>query len=92
MEARRVIVRGRVQGVGFRWFVVRNAQALGVGGTVRNRADGTVEVIVTGERPADVDTLIDRIRSGPSAARVEAVDVEPVAGPEQGAEGMRVIG
>lgn len=90
MEARRVIVRGRVQGVGFRWFVVRNAQALGVRGSVRNRPDGTVEAILRGERSEDVEALIDRIREGPSTARVEGIDVEATE-LEEDPEGMRVI-
>ncbi|MGH7563020.1 MAG: acylphosphatase [Gemmatimonadota bacterium] len=77
LEARRVIVRGRVQGVGFRWFVVRNARALGVRGTVRNRPDGTVEAILQAQGVGLVETLIDRIRAGPTGARVERVDVEP---------------
>lgn len=91
MEARRVVVRGRVQGVGFRWFVVRNARALGVGGIVRNRPDGAVEAILRSARPGAVEALIDRMREGPSAARVETVDVEPAGELEQDLEGMRVI-
>ncbi|MGH7550549.1 MAG: acylphosphatase [Gemmatimonadota bacterium] len=91
MEARRVIVRGRVQGVGFRWFVVRNARALGVRGTVRNRPDGTVEVILHAQRADRIDALIDRIREGPTAARVERVDVEPTDELEEDLEEMRVI-
>ena len=47
MDTRRCVVRGRVQGVGFRWFVTRNAEELGVRGTVRNRADGAVEMVLT---------------------------------------------
>jgi acylphosphatase len=74
---RRIVVRGRVQGVAFRWFVLRHARALGVAGTVRNRADGTVEALLQGDEPA-VEALIARIREGPPASRVEAVEVEPV--------------
>lgn len=76
METCRCVVRGRVQGVGFRWFVVRNAGELGVTGTVRNRADGTVEAILQSDSKTPVRTLIDRIREGPPAARVEDVEVE----------------
>ncbi|HGY90929.1 MAG TPA: acylphosphatase [Planctomycetes bacterium] len=71
----RVVATGRVQGVGFRWFVRENAQALGVEGWVRNRADGTVECLLVGE-PEAVDSLLERIREGPPHARVDAVDVE----------------
>lgn len=76
METRRCVVRGRVQGVGFRWFVVRNAEELGVTGTVRNRADGTVEAILQSDSEASLRALIDRIREGPPPARVEDVEVE----------------
>jgi acylphosphatase len=50
IEARRFVVRGRVQGVGFRWFVEREAHILGIAGWVRNNADGSVEVHVQGTR------------------------------------------
>ena len=82
METRRVVVHGRVQGVGFRWFVVRNAEALGVGGTVRNRPDGAVEAILRSADTTDVDSLIQRIRQGPPASRVERVEVDPIEGSE----------
>ena len=82
METTRVVVHGRVQGVGFRWFVVRNAEALGVGGTVRNRPDGAVEVILRSVDAAGVDSLIQRIRQGPPASRVEWVEVDPIEGSE----------
>ena len=49
-EARRFLVRGRVQGVGFRWFVEREAHMLGIAGWVRNNADGSVEVLAMGTR------------------------------------------
>ncbi|MGH7588007.1 MAG: acylphosphatase [Gemmatimonadota bacterium] len=78
MEARRVVVHGRVQGVGFRWFVVRNAETLGVGGTVRNRPDGAVEAILRSAEAADVDSLIQRIRQGPPASRVERIEVDSI--------------
>lgn len=72
--ARDVVVRGRVQGVGFRWFTRQQAQALGVTGIARNLPDGTVEVHAEG--PADaLDTLVARLREGPSSARVDDVAV-----------------
>ena len=49
-QARRFLVRGRVQGVGFRWFVEREAHVLGIAGWVRNNADGSVEVLAIGSR------------------------------------------
>lgn len=91
MEARRVVVHGRVQGVGFRWFVMRNAEALGVGGTVRNRPDGAVEVILSSADAADVESLIRRIRQGPPSSRVDRVEVDPIEGLEGEGGTMRVI-
>jgi acylphosphatase len=67
-------VRGRVQMVGFRAFVLRRASELGVQGTVANRADGSVESVVEGRRDA-VERLIQSLRVGPRAARVDAVEV-----------------
>ena len=78
-EAERVrlhaLIRGRVQGVGFREFTRRRAAALGLSGWVRNLPDGRVEAEVEGERPA-VEELLHALRSGPRLARVEAVDLE----------------
>ena len=82
VQARRFIVRGRVQGVGFRWFVEREAHILQVDGWVRNNADGTVEVLAQGTRE-QLAGLRSRLREGPRAARVDDVEVseaEPVAG------------
>ncbi|MGA8016485.1 MAG: acylphosphatase [Candidatus Dormiibacterota bacterium] len=67
-------VRGRVQMVGFRAFVLRRAAELGLRGTVANRGDGSVECVVEGPKDA-VDTLIQFLRQGPRSARVEAVEV-----------------
>jgi len=75
--ARRIIVHGRVQGVGFRFFVVGVAEDLGVAGWVRNRRDGTVEALLQGEEDA-VERAIAWARRGPPAARVERVDIAEV--------------
>ncbi|MBM3135668.1 MAG: acylphosphatase [Chloroflexi bacterium] len=69
----RAIVHGYVQGVGFRYFVVRQANALGLTGYVRNRWDGSVEVLAEGPRP-DLESLLALLRRGPSEAEVERVD------------------
>jgi len=69
------VVAGRVQGVGFRWFTQRAADALRLSGWVRNRRDGTVEAEVVGERDA-VQACIDRLRQGPPGSTVARVDVE----------------
>ena len=67
------MVRGRVQGVGFRWFVEHEARLLGVAGWVPNNADGAVEVLAQGTRE-QLSALRDRLRQGPRAARVDNVD------------------
>lgn len=68
-------ISGVVQGVGYRYFVRRTAEALGISGYVRNRFDGRVEVVAEGEKSA-VSTLIDDLGAGPRYASVERVDVE----------------
>ena len=72
-----VILEGRVQGVGFRWWTRREATALGLRGTVRNLDDGSVEVHVAG--PADtVAAFLLTLRSGPQGSRVTRVSaLEP---------------
>jgi acylphosphatase len=72
--SRRLVIRGRVQGVGYRDAMIDMANAAGVEGWVRNRRDGTVEALVQGA-PAAVDRLVEWARRGPPAARVSAVDV-----------------
>lgn len=75
-ETRRYLVSGRVQGVGFRWFVEREAATAGVTGWVRNREDGRVEVMATGTREQLLD-LHSKLREGPRAARVDDVAASP---------------
>jgi acylphosphatase len=75
---RRYLVTGRVQGVGFRWYVEREATLLGVGGWVRNCDDGAVEVLARGSR-TQLDALYDKLKEGPRAARIDAVEVEDAA-------------
>ncbi len=71
--ARRFIVRGRVQGVGFRWFVEREAHILGIAGWVRNNSDSTVEVLAIGTRD-QLSGMRSRLHEGPRASRVDRVD------------------
>jgi acylphosphatase len=70
---RHVIVRGRVQGVGYRAFVEHEALRRGIEGWVRNRRDGTVEAVFSGA-PGKVETIIVVCRRGPHSAHVEAID------------------
>ena len=82
---RRLVIKGRVQGVGFRYALADEARALGLRGWVRNRRDGDVEAIVAG--PAqNVEAIIAWAHRGPPAAKVSAVDVEPATGEFTGFE------
>jgi len=73
VSRRRWIARGRVQGVGFRWFVWREAERLGLGGFARNLRDGTVEVVSQGPDEA-LDQLEELLRRGPAGSHVDALD------------------
>ena len=73
MKRIHLIVHGRVQGVGFRFFVTREARSLGLDGTVRNRPDGTVEIEAEG-MPGALAQLVTVVRRGPAGARVEHVE------------------
>ena len=81
--ARRVVISGHVQGVGYRVWMAAQAQVHGVSGWVRNRHDGTVEALVDGD-PASVQELLRACRRGPRGARVDAIEeteAEPPAEP-----------
>jgi acylphosphatase len=75
-----VIVRGRVQGVGYRAFVEREAAARRLAGWVRNRRDGTVEAVLVGT-DASVDSMLVACRQGPRSALVDGLDVANYTGP-----------
>ena len=75
MIARRFVVKGRVQGVGFRWFVSRAARRLGLTGWTRNAPDGSVEVLAQGDAE-EVTALGSELAVGPRSARVTEVDAE----------------
>ena len=79
--ARRAVVTGRVQGVGFRYFAERAARETGVKGWVRNLPDGAVETFAEGEEQA-VSLYLEKLRVGPWCARVAALRDEeaPAAG------------
>ena len=77
MKAYRVIVKGRVQGVGFRAFTRRHAMLLGLRGVVFNQPDGSVNAYIEGD-PFRAQQMLHLLNDGPSLARVEEVDVTPV--------------
>lgn len=70
-----IVVEGLVQGVGFRWFTARRAQALGVRGFVRNLMNGSVEIAAEGERSL-VEELIAALKVGPRSAHVRDLHIE----------------
>lgn len=88
MKSRRVraIVKGRVQGVAFRAYTQEHANRLGLGGWVRNRPDGTVEVEAEGDEER-LRALIEWLWKGPPAARVDGVQVEWLDGSAQEGDG-----
>ncbi len=79
------LIQGRVQGVGFRWFVQREASELNLRGWVRNTEDGDVEVVAAGEA-GDLDELRSSLRKGPRGSRVDRIVEHPLADSE--AEGL----
>lgn len=81
MDARAMVVRGRVQGVGFRWFAHREALALGIVGRIRNLADGTVEVHAVGE-PEAMNRFRQVLHQGPSSAEVFEIEETPLSAEE----------
>jgi acylphosphatase len=81
-------VRGYVQGVGFRWFVVRHAARLGLTGWTSNEPNGTVRVVAEGPGDA-LDELLARLKQGPAGAGVETVDAQ--RSPAQGNLGSFTI-
>ena len=86
---RRIVVAGRVQGVGFRDFARSAALRLGVAGWVRNRGDGSVEALLSGRAEA-VDALIAELRRGPPGARVLSLEVVEIDETEVGPQPFEV--
>lgn len=80
--ARHLAIFGRVQGVFYRGWAVKNADELGLVGWVRNRHDGSVEAVVQGDEDA-IESFIARARNGPTSARVESVEVHEIAMDDQ---------
>jgi acylphosphatase len=81
-------IKGRVQGVGYRFFVVRTAGTFGLCGWVRNLPDSSVEAVLEGDRPA-VEAAINILREGPPSAFVSSIDINWTTPPE-GLKGFEV--
>ncbi|MDR2728761.1 MAG: acylphosphatase [Chitinispirillales bacterium] len=80
-----IVVSGRVQGVGYRYFTRDAAQSLGLSGWVRNTAGGRVELEAEGEQAA-IDRLVEQLREGPALSRVTSVDVQGMITMNSGGE------
>jgi acylphosphatase len=89
MVTRQIRVRGRVQGVGFRYSLRDEATRLRLAGWVRNRLDGSVEALAQGDATA-VDALVAWARRGPRGARVDGLDIETPPDP-QSVEGFAIL-
>jgi acylphosphatase len=89
LQTRRYVISGRVQGVGFRWFVEREAAQIGITGWVRNRENGDVEVMATGRREQHI-ALRAHLQQGPRASRVDHVSES--AAPLTEASSFRIEG
>ena len=88
---RRFVVSGRVQGVGFRYFVLRRAQILGLTRWTRNLEDGSVEVRAWGGE-AELDKLAQQLAVGPRSARVTNVEIAEISEAENPGSGFLIVG
>ena len=77
VQARRYLISGRVQGVGFRFYTKRTADEVGVGGRVRNLADGRVEAEAAGTRQS-LEEFRSKLEVGPSGSRVDEIEEIPL--------------
>ncbi|SIS37289.1 acylphosphatase [Salimicrobium flavidum] len=88
---KQIVVHGRVQGVGFRMTAKQLADTHNIKGQVKNKEDGTVEILASGEEQ-EMDTFIEKIKNGPSpAARVKYTDITDLNGKEN-FNGFKIIG
>jgi acylphosphatase len=86
----RLLARGRVQGVGYRWFVRGQARGLRLTGWVRNLRDGTVEAEVHGE-PSAIEVLVERMRAGPAGAAVSTVGLSWLRAAPEAPSGFEIL-
>ncbi len=87
----KITVRGKIQGIGYRDFVQKSAQKLGIEGTVQNNDDGTV-TICAGSAADALDSFIDQLYKGPKESKVEEVSAEPLIGGKNFRGVFRVLG
>ena len=95
MIARRIVVEGRVQGVGYRFFVARAARELGIRGWVRNLPDGRVEAEAASPDVSAMEAFLHRLREGPRYGRVDRIrvrDLEVGSGVPGGTAGLSGVG
>ena len=86
---RRVVISGRVQGVGFRWSAATEAERLGVSGSIRNLDEGSVEAQLAGEQDA-VEQFTEWLRVGPPGARVDDLEIEDLPDGDGASPGFRI--
>ncbi|HEX7182697.1 MAG TPA: acylphosphatase [Thermoanaerobaculia bacterium] len=77
-RALRLLIDGKVQGVGFRWFARNAGRELGLAGRVRNLRDGRVEVHAAGD-PEQLAAFVERLRQGPPASRVTSIEEQELS-------------
>lgn len=82
MNAKRLVITGRVQGIGYRAWMVRKARELGLSGWVRNRPDGAVEALIAGD-VASIEEMARLCRRGPRMAEVSSIEEDLVDPPEE---------
>jgi acylphosphatase len=90
VQAKQITVHGKVQGVGFRYFVQRAGKRLGLTGKVRNRPDDTVEIVVAGDA-ALITEFVSEVTKGPPLSRVERLDIKDIA-PVEGFRSFQIEG
>ena len=82
MKGVRLIIKGRVQGVGYRYFAMKEAEKLGIKGYVRNLPDGSVEVVYIPDNPEAEQAFLESLKKGPFLARVDSIEKTEITLPD----------